>query len=217
MVFLINKTKEKSMAYVAISGELKDRVTMKIKHMKDKELKSLGDEPSRGFNPDSKFIEDITWKEHVHLKPLMPVEYVTLSEEIILKYKKDSSSYNVSCSFTHAGHFPPKSNFYGTSYEPNFDDPELLQLRTYLDAKHELLERWKLAQFKVIKFLESCKSLNEATKLWPDVTLYVDQDDIKRMGVKREKVKESKALEALKELDTDALVGNVVIARLAGN
>jgi hypothetical protein len=76
--------------------------------------------------------------------------------------------------------------------------------------------RWDNTENKIVEFLQSCKSLNEAVKLWPDVTLYVEKCDIDRMGVKREKVKESKALEALKELDTDALVSNAVISRMSG-
>ncbi len=103
-----------------------------------------------------------------------------------------------------------------TVFEPNWDEPELSVLKDHLTKLIDIKLRWKETDVKIVNFLQACKSLNEAVKLWPDVKMYLSKQDIDRMEVKREKVKESKALEALKQLDTDTLVSNVVIARMSG-
>lgn len=203
------------MAYVAISGELIERVRRKTQEMANKELKTLGDCPNTGFSPDSKFIEDITWKEHVHLKSILPDEFTQQLKELEVKFMLDGRTQRTSLQFLSVGNFPPKLVVY-YPFEPDWDAPELSTLRSWFTAKTEMQVRWGGTEEKIVTFLKACKSLNEAVKLWPDVEMYIDWSDISRMGVKREKVKESKALEALKELDTDALVSNVVIARMSG-
>jgi hypothetical protein len=203
------------MAYVAISGELIERVKSKTQEMSKKELKTIGDCPNTGFSADAKFIEDITWKENVHLKSILPDEFTQQLRELSVLFKLDGKQQRTDLQFLNIGNFPPKMVTY-IPFEPDWDAPELSTLREWFITKTEIQHRWKETEEKIVNFLRSCKSLNEAVKLWPDVALYVMESDIERMGVKREKVKESKALEALKELDTDSLVSNVVIARMSG-
>jgi hypothetical protein len=203
------------MAYVAISGELIDRVKHKTQEMSRKELKTIGDVPNTGFNPNSKFIEDMTWKEHVHLKSILPEEFTKQLSRVDVLFLHNGRKQRTHLDFLVIGNFPPKLETY-YPFEPDWEAPELSTLRAWFISKTEMEIRWSETEEKIVNFLRSCKSLNEAVKLWPDVALYVMESDIERMGVKREKVKESKALEALKELDTDALVSNVVIARMSG-
>ena len=203
------------MAYVAISGELIDRVKHKTQEMSRKELKTIGDVPNTGFNADAKFIEDITWGEHVHLKSILPEEFTQQLGTLDVLFEVEGNKQRTALQFLKVGNFPPKMVTY-IPFKPDWDAPELSTLRAWFTTKNEIQQRWKETEEKIVNFLRSCKSLNEAIKLWPDVALYVMESDIERMGVKREKVKESKALEALKELDTDALVSNVVIARMSG-
>lgn len=203
------------MAYVAISGELVDRVKFKTQAMARKEIKTLGECPNTGFSPDAKFIENMTWKEHVHLKSILPDEFTQQLKELEVKFMLDGKTQRTSLQFLTTGNFPPKMQTY-YPFEPDWEAPELSTLRTWFTSLTEMMIRWAQTEEKIVNFLKSCKSLNEAVKLWPDVALYVSDDDINRMGVKREKVKESKALEALKELDTDALVSNAVISRMSG-
>jgi uncharacterized protein with von Willebrand factor type A (vWA) domain len=90
---------------------------------------------------------------------------------------------------------------------------------TYHRQVADINSRWKKVQNDVSKFLESCKSLNEAVKLWPDIKLYVPEQYLKRLNesVAREKKQQeaNAALEALQSIDTDFAVAAAVGARLA--
>jgi len=203
------------MAYVAISGELLERVKGKTQNMARKEIKTIGDVPNTGFSPDAKFVEDMTWKEHVHLKSILPEEFTKQLARVDVLFLHNGRKQRTHLEFLFIGNFPPKLDIY-YPFEPDWEAPELSTLRAWFISKTEMEIRWSETEEKIVNFLKSCKSLNEAVKLWPDVALYIQEEDIARMGVKREKVKESNALAALRDLDTDALVSNAVIARMSG-
>jgi uncharacterized protein YdaU (DUF1376 family) len=111
------------------------------------------------------------------------------------------------------------------AYEVTFDDevrppsPIMDEQITYHRQIADINSRWSKVQADVSKFLESCKSLNEAVKLWPDIKLYVPEQYIKRLNesVAREKKAQeaNAALEALQSIDTDFAVAAVVGARMA--
>jgi hypothetical protein len=201
------------MAYVAISGDLITRVEQKINGMKIKELNTIGEKPDKGFDENSEYLLGLMWGEHIHLKDILPDSFVS-------KYNSFgvTSPYSTSRIYIYTKgntKVPPKVSNYIDNVD--WEHPEFVELKKWLDTEQEINLRWHKTKNDVRGFLQKCKSLNEAVKLWPDVEMYIDSSDLSRMNVKKEKSeKTNAAMEALKSLDTDALTANAVIARMSG-
>lgn len=99
-----------------------------------------------------------------------------------------------------------------------FSDPIFMELRNLRQVQYECSDRWEAVIRQVTGFLDKCKSLNEAVKLWPDLRRYVPADLQRRLDLKpeREKTDASSAAEALKAIDMDAVNTSTVLARMAG-
>lgn len=212
------------MAYVAINPAFIGRVEAKINAMCEAELKTLGGVPLPQVTDKSDFFLDNVWGLHKHLHALMPSEYKNDYSEwrITVKATTDNKEHalNVSIPTKHmADAYPPNFSWYShKDIDADVDKyPEVQPLVEYVQSRAEILTRWSNVDEKVIGFLRECKSLNEAIKLWPDLKVYVDEMDMKRLDVKHAKTdRASKAAEALAGLDTDELMGAAVIARLSG-
>ena len=95
----------------------------------------------------------------------------------------------------------------------------------YHDARKECIDRWNTVSRQISKFLDSCKSLNEALKLLPDIERYVSRDYIARVNEKRgggtsakktdEEARKAEVLAALKGVDVDTVRTSEVLARMA--
>jgi DNA polymerase elongation subunit (family B) len=95
--------------------------------------------------------------------------------------------------------------------------PLLIEARDLAVLRRECSKRWTKVQDQVLKFLGSCKSLNEAIKLWPDVRRYIPKDYLKRVDTKVEKTKtKSSGADALAGMDMDMVNTSLVLARMAG-
>jgi len=209
------------MAFVGISSNLLSRVSNKIHKMEQAELKTLGEEPKVTLPPDNPNILRALWGEHLHLKNLIPAtwksEISNMRASVRIPLENDESKiYGYSIAFTGPTEAPMTHGYYQV-YNLDVGLPELTEIHEYA-AKHvDIAKRWHNVSNKITEYLKSCKSLNEAVKTWPDVTLYVDKEDLDRLEVKREKqVKSTAATEALADMNVDELVGAVVIARMSG-
>lgn len=206
------------MAYVALNPSFIERVQAKIGHMCGAEIKTLGAQPEIYVTEKSDFFLDNVWGEHKHLHALMPSGFKNNFNEWRITISINEAQFAISINTMHMKDcYPPNYTWYNHHATEKLDYPEVAPLLTYLRAKAEILDRWESVEEKVIGFLKECKSLNEAVKLWPDVVIYVDPDDVKRLEAKREKAETtSRAAEALAALNTDELMGAAVIARLSG-
>jgi len=87
----------------------------------------------------------------------------------------------------------------------------------YAQRVKEINTRWKKVIDQVSEFMQSCKSLNEALKLWPDLRVYIPKTHLERIEKKSErKASESTAAEVLSRIDTDQIQASAVIARMSG-
>jgi hypothetical protein len=224
------------MAYVAISQQLRDDVRSTIHHKKTKELALLV-QPSRSIfvNIDEPWIVDVTWKEHKNLLPLMPTDWVEFASDIRIKLTWDRTLDNGETRNgdtyvqleSRGGRFPlpPGTSPYTPSFKPS---PELMmvapkeiadrlgELKQWTIEHEDIDRRWNKVISDVDNFLVSCKSLNEAIKLWPDLRMYIPGRFLEKAEEKSQKVKaaESRALEVLKQIDTDGAVASAVMLRL---
>lgn len=225
------------MAHVAISRDFINRVENKIVGMRNAELKALGEEPKLMLSKESQPVLNAVWGEHLHLRNQIPKQWKNDSSTIRLtfnttsiqtKVEKDGSLTEspISCQFTVQASqddkfdFPPNGYWHGHYLicDADVSHPDLKQAVDYGNAKAEIELRWQKVAQKVVGFFQSCKSMNEAVKLWPECKMYIDADDIRRFEIKVVKSgnKDSEAAKVLAGIDTDELVGAAVAARFTG-
>lgn len=213
------------MAYVAISGDFMTRVNNKINNMARAELSTIGEEPKPVLSGHEPFVTEAMWGNHAHFKESMPTDWCGRTErlnakfEIPNQFKADGNPfvYHTTLRFTNDDiKTPPRFNFYDNLNVPNTEHT-LSQLVEWVSKHHEITMRWKAVTDKITEFLHSCKSANEAVKLWPDVKTYFDAGDIARLETKHGRTEtKSAAADVLAGIDTSEVMSAAVIARLSG-
>lgn len=216
------------MAFVAISRDFMQRVNSKIEQMRRAEVRTLGENrPDLALNPADPFYMQTIWGEHAHLHDQMPKAWISHQESVRLKFKIPGATrikehhnwFEFRAVSTNKDGFPIPPRF--PSYDEKECDPNNPLMSSILDYAVKLNEidsRWETVLLKVNQFLGACKSANEAVKLWPDVKVYFDKDDVERIErkVTRAGSSESNAAQALAGIDTGEIMGAAVIARLSG-
>jgi hypothetical protein len=225
------------MAHVAISRDFIQRVQSKIEVMKNAELKALGEAPKTVLSPDSQPVLNAVWGEHLHLRNQIPARWKNDSNSVRLSFNTTSFTESVasdgtvertpiSCQFNvdaannQRFDFPPNGYWHNTHLIPDADinHPDVKQAVQYGNAKAEIELRWSKVAQKVVQFFQSCKSMTEAVRLWPECKMYIDSKDIQRFETKVTKsgAKDSEAAKVLAGIDKDELVGAAVAARFTG-
>jgi hypothetical protein len=210
------------MAYVAISGELKENVKEQIKNLQRKDSGSIP-AVSSGITLDTipDDLKDKVWGEHRHLEAMMPKEWKAFRDGLSLKVRyvlEDGIVRETNFEVTVSAHFacPPNTRPYSFSIEVDEHYPLVAEFLVYRKKVAEVDARWDKVRTDVLKFLENCKSLNEAIKLWPDIRIYIPKHYIERIEKKAERsVSTNSALDILKGIDTDGAVAAAIGARLA--
>jgi hypothetical protein len=216
------------MAFVGISRDFMNRVENKIEHMRRAEIKTLGENrPELAMHSTDPYIMQTVWGEHAHLHAQMPKDWINHQETVRFKFKIPGADrakehhnwfdFRATCTSQDGFPIPPRYS----SYDEKECDPHHPLMASILDYAIKLNEidtRWEVVRQKVTDFLRACKSANEAIKLWPDVKVYFDSEDVKRLEVKHGRVgtQESAAATALAGIDTGEIMGAAVIARLSG-
>jgi hypothetical protein len=210
------------MAYVAISGELKENVKEQIKNLQRKDAGSIP-AVSSGITlntiPDD--LKDKVWGEHRHLEAMMPKEWKLFRDDLTLKTKfllenSDVCITSFEVSFNEPFACPPNTRPYSFAVEVDEHYSLVSEYLVYRKKVAEVDARWDKVRMDVLKFLENCKSLNEAIKLWPDIRIYIPKHYNERIETKAERtVSNTSALDILKGIDTDGAVAAAIGARLA--
>ena len=210
------------MAYVAISGELKENVKEQIKNLQRKDSGSIPS-VSSGITLDTipDDLKDKVWGEHRHLEAMMPKEWKLFRDDLTLKTKfllenivVCDASFEVS--FNEPFACPPNTRPYSFAVAVDEYYPLVAEFLVYRKKIAEVDARWDKVRMDVLRFLENCKSLNEALKLWPDIRIYIPKQYIERVEKKAERtVSNTSALDILKGIDTDGAVAAAIGARLA--
>jgi hypothetical protein len=210
------------MAYVAISGELKENVKEQIKSLQRKDAGSIP-AVSSGITLDTipDDLKDKVWGEHRHLEAMMPKDWKLFRDDLTLKTKfllenSDVCSTSFEVSFNEPFACPPNTRPYSFAVEVDEHYSLVAEYLVYRKKVAEVDARWDKVRMDVLKFLENCKSLNEAIKLWPDIRIYIPKHYIERIEKKAERtVSNTSALDILKGIDTDGAVAAAIGARLA--
>lgn len=212
------------MAFVGISKNFIERVGSKIQNMQKAEIKALGEQPKITALNTEPWVLQAVWGEHLYLLEKMPEKWIGATSNLKFKFKvpnpdlpEDRQHYAFGVEFANDVAVPPGYSWYGET-PVDASIPQLAPIVEYATKFREIDARWFKVRGQVISFLESCKSANEAVKLWPDVKMYFDQEDIERLEAKtiRSGTAESEAAKKLAELDTNGLTSAAVIARMSG-
>jgi hypothetical protein len=210
--------------YVAISQKLKDQVANSISKLKAAEMATTDVAVPR-IDPSSTFGMQLIWQGAVDIADKVPRTWLrhreSIGVEVTLTRENGTTFTNTfSLALTRETGVPPDTGGYGNYTKLSPEQacaPELAEYLAGVLASDEISQRWEKIRLQVLNFLDECKSLNEALKLWPAVSMYVPKDYLDRVAEKVEaKPKESRAADALKNLDTNLAVSSAVIARMSG-
>jgi hypothetical protein len=220
------------MAYVGISQKLLEDVSRNIRMMKEKERNAFVTPPSSlELNEAPAEIVALLWGEYRHLEPVLPAKWKGKNTSVDLNFElKDEDGKVLSKSYFTVKYaneivVPPNvSNYRFDVYLPEGVCPAIPEAEAYYKWTIEMggIElRWGKVRTQMLEFLKSCKSLNEALKLWPDVRIYIPSEYLKRVEQKTERAQAaeahiSKAAAALANMDTDAAISAAMTARLMG-
>ncbi len=214
------------MAYVAVSQSLRDAVRGLIDSKREKETRLIpkpnASAQVRGDDPD--YLQAV-WKEHMSLMPMLPRAWLGEVDSGAMRASHDHTLPNgevismrstVSLSFSPRMYVPPKHSVYSVHIEVSPDHPLMVDVVAYDKQVRDINDRWQKVEADVLRFLDGCKSLNEALKLWPDIRIYVPTQYLHKAEEKTAKAKaaESKAMEILKEIDVDHAVSSAVMVRM---
>lgn len=210
--------------YVAISQKLKDHVVRSIDRLRDSEMKTTNVVPAR-IDPSSTFGMQLIWQSAVGIADKVPQTWLRQRDTMNITAsltRENGTSFNntFTIGLTKEVGMPPDTGGYGnyrTLSPEEAQAPEFAEYLASVIASDEIKQRWDKIRLQVLTFLDECKSLNEALKLWPQVNMYVPKEYLDRVAEKGEaKPKESRAADALKNLDTNLAVSSAVIARMSG-
>ncbi len=210
--------------YVAISGKLKDCIDHSIDTLRNAEMATTKVAvPS--VDPSLTFGMQLIWQSAVGIADKVPHAWLRKQDFMNVTAsltREDGTSFNntFALRMTKEVGMPPDTGGYGNYRTLTPEEtcaPEFAEYFAATIASDEIKQRWDKIRAQVNTFLDECKSLNEALKLWPQLNMYVPKEYLDRVAEKAEaKPKESRAADALKNLDTNLAVSSAVIARMSG-
>ena len=220
------------MAYVAISNALLSATENNIREMRNKEKTSYLAPPESGTVPDGDAnMTALIWGNHQHLCAQMPDEWKARPSKITLRVyfnmgegygeREFAADYQVTAlNGFEVPRTEQNSGYYGHIQKVDEANYLIPQGAKDLVAHRKLLveadKRWEDVSSKVRQFLNASKSLNEALKVWPGLSLYMHKDYLDRVnnkGTPREKTKSS-AEELAASIDLDSLTAAAVASKL---
>lgn len=232
------------MALVRISKQLIQDVESRIRDLRNAEVNEVPRPPTElqaatgdGVEP---LATHVLWGEHLHLKSQMPSDWVKRAKrpQFNTLYTHDSGTPERTCSITFEGAdvpVPPGMNV-GYNSTVAVQVPYFLIEEAVVDERspfhtvatrimdmvnHEKRARkinqvWTGRQGQITLFLNKCKSLNEAIKLWPEIQLYVPRSYINTVEALVVRAPVTRKEQVLTDVNTDDLTAAAIAAKLAG-
>ncbi len=214
------------MAFVGISQNLVNEVRDHIRYMRDHELSaSLGQEPSRitlDVTGNERWFVQKVWENKQHLISEMPASW--LHKNTAVDFHFSGPDFKLQCRSEKEVLLPPQYRSGYPDVYVHFEEGEEMPTELINDhvsrakMRTEISERWRKVETQVREFLNNCKSLNEALKLWPDLKVYIPDefiDRVERKAAKGEKT-QSNAAAFLSTINTEEVQAAAVIARMSG-
>jgi len=212
------------MAYVGISSELVNSVVSTMGKMQNTEQEAfVRPQQESTIKTATDDLVQLVWGKHIALKEMMPPEWLTKTNSLDIRHKIVHEGIETDARFTvrfdEPMLTPPGASSYRHDVYIGEDEwPALAAMIKYEKEMVEIKARWNKIKSQIVEFLKSCKSLNEALKLWPDVRIYIPKQYLERVERKVEReVKTSAAQQTLAGIDTDAAIAAATTARFMSN
>jgi hypothetical protein len=220
------------MATIGITKELRDRVGSVIRNMERREIKSDVPDYEQSYSVDTTYLYHYgCWgKEHMHLVHDIPHDWLGKVTEARISLKgvlDDGRILSTNVNFTGLNAFQRPSDSYYSKGSSTLNLEELRAMPEVVAGRAELLKRWDEAVqvhyinerwAKILndidEFLDKCKTLNEAVKLFPGVRLYIHADDLERLDRKVERASQRRKI--VEELAVDELTAAAIASKLMG-
>jgi hypothetical protein len=212
------------MAYVANNRTITNEITTNICNMREREITTLGDIVAieGKMKAESGLLEMMTvklWGDNLDLRDRLS-KYNDKWNVTTCVMDGDAKLYELGFEVDGPG-FGGERSYYGRRGTVKLQveaHPLFGEYAAVFTARKECVDRWNSVTNQVVKFVETCKSVNEALKLWPDVRRYLSADTIARVDRKLDKAtsKTSNALDALSQIDMGLVTSSTVLARMAG-
>jgi hypothetical protein len=218
-------------ATVYITKEVITRVKTKINAMRMSERNSDVPNIDKNAFVDASHLFNIgCWgQNYVHLVNQIPKDWLSKLDDATISIKGELDdgrqlSTGVRFNGTKSAYARPKDSYYAkTDSELTIDyvralpegalgRAELLQRWEESIIALDIDTRWAKIETEITEFLGKCKSLNEAVKLFPNVTMYIHSEDMERLNRKIERVSQRKAI--VEEVDTEGLTAAAIAAKL---
>jgi hypothetical protein len=220
------------MATVYITQELINRVKQRINGMRRAERNSDVPNIDKNVVVDASHLFNLgCWNEkYVHLINQIPKEWLAKMDDgnvSICGVLDDGRNLTTSVRFQgmKSAYSRPKDIYYSKTDselslgfvrnlpEDTVGRAELLQRWEESIIALDIDTKWAKVEVDITEFLKKCKSLNEAVKLFPNVTMYTHHEDMERLNRKVERTAQRKAI--VEEVDTDGLTAAAIAAKLA--
>lgn len=218
------------MTYVAVTKNLLKDVKQNIADMERNEISTL---PQAGAQAEVirndpaavEIIETALWQELYDLKPrltkysknmFLDLQFTKPPTRGIGYYELRLENYDIPRIFV--------KDSYQSYFELKLDPASHPLFQKFVDNEvfaHEVRARWSKVSTQVAVFIESCKSVNEAVKLWPDVERFLPPEVRVKLAEKATRSSSGKSSsagqETLKKVDIDLVNMSSVLARLGGS
>jgi len=170
------------------------------------------------------------WGKYLPLKATTPTEWCNTMEvgpnyyhkDIEVSLGKGKLTFDLQPTSSIKNYaMPPDKRSHTTHMLVSGRHPKIDEMIAEFKLRTILVEKWTDTQKQVRGFLESCRSLNHAITVWPEVKSFIPKDIIETMERSAETKQKEKAAKSinpedvLKTIDTSALVGDLVALRFA--
>jgi hypothetical protein len=220
------------MATVYITNELKSRTSSIIDKMRRQEIANdlHGYDAPKSVAATYLYHLGCWGKQHVHLVDVIPKEWLRTDKDVqitVTGMLDDGTELKFNQSFS--GGAPmfygrPSTDYWSRS-ESRLSIDEVRAMPEGTLGRAEILQRWddeivvrginvrwEKISSDVRDFLDKCKSLNEAVKLFPTIRMYITPEDLERLDRKVERATQRRKL--VEEVDTEGLTAAAIAAKL---
>jgi hypothetical protein len=217
------------MSTVNITQELKGRIHQFISDLSTKDAVDQGLKTKNvGVSGTSELLMRIGFGDHYDLSLQCPKHWFSDSDytNLTVIVSTDEKGNNIE----HEVHF---ENLKGYRMAPGLRwrnagkcTLEYLKSNLHLAGAAEAVEaaetqeqirliraKWEGVQIQIRDFLEKCRTLNEAVKLYPGLRMYVPKEYLDRLD---KKVERAEKVAKLHGIDTEGLTAAAIAAKLAG-
>jgi hypothetical protein len=220
------------MATVYITKELTKNIERRIYKMRDREVEIEVPDHEKNITADaSELLMQMAWGDYKHVFPQLPKEWLkhNKTQDVNVAAAEDENGNAEKYHFNIVG----LQNYYEPPTADRWSAPRPTCTKAWLETKlhltgaqdmmdqlaqkeirNTIFAKWNKVNTDIQAFLDKCKSLNEALRLWPALKMYVPEEYIERVETKVERRK--RETDIIETVDLEELTATAIAAKLSG-